>query len=49
MNNDAVFLPRGYHPVASAGGYSVYYLWVLVGDKRKAIPHDDPNHAWLNK
>jgi 5-deoxy-glucuronate isomerase len=49
MNNDAVFLPRGYHPVASAGGYSVYYLWVLVGDKRKVIPHDDPNHAWLNK
>jgi len=46
-NNDAVFLPRGYHPVAAAGGYSVYYLWVLVGKTKTAIPHDDPQHAWV--
>lgn len=46
-NNDAVFLPRGYHPIAAAGGYRVYYLWVLVGKTRIAIPHDDPNHTWV--
>lgn len=46
-NNDLVILPQGYHPVAAAPGYSVYYLWVLAGPRRKMVPHDDPLHKWI--
>lgn len=46
-NDDVVSIPEGYHPVAAAPGYDVYYLWVLAGDKRILRPHDDPDHAWI--
>ena len=29
--NDAVAIPRGYHPVAAAPGHAVYYFWALAG------------------
>lgn len=44
---DAVALPFGYHPVAAAPGYSLYYLWFLAGSSRTLVPHDDPAHAWV--
>ncbi|MBM3216593.1 5-deoxy-glucuronate isomerase, partial [Candidatus Poribacteria bacterium] len=37
------------HPVAAAPGYELYYLWMLAGDRRKLIPYDDPQHAWVKK
>jgi len=47
-NNDAVVIPRGYHPVVAAPGYQLYYLWVLAGEERKyGAWSDDPNHSWL--
>ena len=47
-NNDAVVIPRGYHPVVAAPGYQLYYLWVLAGEERKyGAWSDDPNHNWL--
>ncbi|MEW6624541.1 MAG: 5-deoxy-glucuronate isomerase [Bacillota bacterium] len=47
-DGDAVAIPFGYHPVAAAPGYHIYYLWVLAGDKgRELIPKDDPELAWL--
>ncbi len=46
-DGDAVAIPRGYHPVVAAPGYSLYYLWVLAGENRIMRPNDDPNHAWL--
>jgi 5-deoxy-glucuronate isomerase len=47
-NNDTVVLPRGYHPVVSAPGYQLYYLWILAGDKRiYGAWSDDPRHMWL--
>jgi 5-deoxy-glucuronate isomerase len=46
-HNDLVLLPRGYHPVAAAPGYCVYYLWVLAGTTRVMKPRDDPAHAWV--
>lgn len=46
-NNDAVAIPRGYHPVAAAPGYQVYYLWILAGEKRILRPKDDPAHTWI--
>ena len=47
-NGDAFAIPNGYHPVAAAGGYKVYYLWFLGGESgRKLIPFDQPKHRWL--
>jgi len=46
-DNDTVALPRGYHPVAAAPGYRLYYLWILAGPRRAMVPRDDPAHAWL--
>ncbi len=46
-NNSIVSLPQGYHPVAAAPGYQLYYLWILAGEKRILKPNDDPNHKWV--
>lgn len=47
-HGDAVALPKGYHPVAAAGGYQVYYLWFLGGGSgRNLKPYDQPAHKWL--
>lgn len=48
-DGDAVALPKGYHPVASAPGFRVYYLWVMAGDYgRVLVPNDDPNLKWIS-
>ncbi len=44
-----VMVPRGYHPVASAHGYELYYLNVMAGPKRTWLIQNDPNHAWMIK
>ncbi|MBH8602825.1 5-deoxy-glucuronate isomerase [Thermoactinomyces sp. CICC 10522] len=47
-HGDAVALHKGYHPVAAAGGYKIYYLWFLGGgDGRRLKPFDQPAHKWL--
>lgn len=47
-DGDSVAIKNGYHPVAAAPGYSVYYLWVMAGNSgRKLTPCDDPKHAWV--
>ena len=46
-NNDTIAIPEGYHPVAAAPGYRLYYLWILAGEKRILQPKDDPRHAWI--
>jgi len=49
-DGDSVGIPRGYHPVASAPGAEVYYLWVMAGNYgRKLTPNDDPKLKWLTK
>jgi 5-deoxy-glucuronate isomerase len=48
-DGDTVLLPNGYHPVVAAPGYQAYYLWVLAGEKRTLLMHDDPKHAWVKK
>jgi 5-deoxy-glucuronate isomerase len=44
-----VMVPRGYHPVAAAHGYDLYYLNVMAGPKRTWQIQNDPNHAWMLK
>lgn len=42
QDGDTVIIPAGYHPVAAAPGFQVYYLWVMAGDAgRKLISNDD--------
>jgi 5-deoxy-glucuronate isomerase len=48
-NGDTVIIPCGYHPVAAAPGYTLYYLWGLAGEKREMRPREDPGHAWVNQ
>lgn len=48
VDGDVTLLPRGYHPVAAAPGYEVYYLWVIAGSTHRSMrPNDDPAHAWV--
>ncbi len=47
-HGDTFLVSRGYHPVCAAGGYQLYYLWMMAGPvDRVMIPHDDPAHAWV--
>ena len=40
-------IASGYHPVAAAPGYEMYYLWALAGESHTLTPSFDPAHAWL--
>jgi 5-deoxy-glucuronate isomerase len=45
--DDVVLVPEGYHPVASAAGYTTYYLNFLAGSAQSLANSDDPQHAWV--
>jgi len=42
-----VLVPRGYHTVAAAPGYTLYYLNVMAGPVREWRFTDDPDHKWV--
>ncbi len=47
---DTVAIAEGYHPLAGAPGYNMYYLWTMAGDQgRGLISSMDPAHAWVKK
>lgn len=46
---DVVLVPEGYHPVASAHGYTTYYLNFLAGSAQSLANTDDPEHAWIKQ
>jgi 5-deoxy-glucuronate isomerase len=48
QDGDTVLLPYGYHPVAAAPGYRLYYLWALAGEGRRLVVHEDPQHRWVH-
>jgi 5-deoxy-glucuronate isomerase len=48
-NGSVVGIPRGFHPVCAAPGYSLYYLWALSGEHRQLTMFEDPAHRWLNQ
>lgn len=46
--NDTTLIPRGYHPVINAPGYTMYYLWIMAGQNhRKFLSVTDPDHKWI--
>jgi 5-deoxy-glucuronate isomerase len=48
-DNSIHMLPRGYHTVVSAPGYTTYYLWFLAGNQRVQAVVDDPQVGWVTK
>ena len=48
-DNEVVLVPEGYHPVASAHGYTTYYLNFLAGSAQSLANTDDPAHAWIKQ
>ena len=46
-DRDVVLVPKGYHPVGAAHGYSLYYLNVMAGPKRTWRFWNEPAHQWL--
>lgn len=47
QDHHTVLIPEGYHPVATAPGYSMYYLWVMAGKNRRFLSRPDPDHGWV--
>ncbi len=48
-NGDTVMLPDGYHPVAASPVDSVYFLWIMAGEKRYFLSRPDDNYSWVSK
>ncbi len=48
-DSEVVLVPEGYHPVASAHGYTTYYLNFLAGSAQSLANTDDPAHAWIKQ
>lgn len=46
-DGDLVLVPRGYHPVAAAHGYDLYYLNVMAGPRRAWVIRNDAAHEWM--
>ncbi len=46
-DDDVAVIRSGFHPVAAASGYELYYLWVMAGEGRVMMPYLDPAHAWV--
>ncbi|MEW5870172.1 MAG: 5-deoxy-glucuronate isomerase [Chloroflexota bacterium] len=42
-------MPKGYHTVVSAPGYTTYYLWFLAGEQRVQATVDDPDLGWVSR
>lgn len=42
-------MPRGYHTVVSAPGYTTYYLWFLAGNTRIQAVVTDPKVGWVER
>jgi 5-deoxy-glucuronate isomerase len=48
-DNSIHMMPKGFHTVVSAPGYTTYYLWFLAGEQRVQATVDDPNLGWVGR
>ncbi len=46
-HDDAVLIPRGFHPVVAAHGFHCYYLNFLAGTDQCLANTTDPDHEWI--
>jgi 5-deoxy-glucuronate isomerase len=49
QDHHVVLIPEGYHPVCTAPGYTMYYLWIMAGRNRRFLSRPDPDHGWVAK
>ncbi|MFN3283008.1 MAG: 5-deoxy-glucuronate isomerase [Pseudothermotoga sp.] len=47
-DNTLHLIPKGYHTVVAAPGFTVYYLWFLAGPKRIQAPYVDPDLRFVD-
>ncbi|WP_052465284.1 5-deoxy-glucuronate isomerase [Thermotoga profunda] len=47
-DNTLHLMPKGYHTVVAAPGFTVYYLWFLAGPKRVQAPYVDPDLRFVD-
>ncbi len=45
-NDEVITIPKGYHPVAVAPKFQIYYLWVLCGNTKKLISFTHPDFSF---
>ncbi len=48
-DNSLHMMPRGYHTVVSAPGYTTYYLWFLAGEQRVQGAVEDAALSWVSR
>ncbi len=48
-DNTIHMMPKGFHTVVSAPGYTTYYLWFLAGNQRVQAVVDDPVLGWVSR
>jgi 5-deoxy-glucuronate isomerase len=48
-DNSIHMMPRGYHTVVSAPGYTTYYLWFLAGNQRIQAAVEDAQLGWVSR
>ena len=48
-DNTIHMMPKGFHTVVSAPGYTTYYLWFLAGQQRIQATVDDPSLGWVSR
>ena len=48
-DNSIHMMPRGFHTVVSAPGYTTYYLWFLAGNQRIQGAVEDPQLSWVGR
>jgi 5-deoxy-glucuronate isomerase len=48
-DNSLHMMPKGYHTVVSAPGYTTYYLWFLAGEQRVQATVDDAVTSWVGR
>ena len=46
-DGDAAAITAGFHPVAAAPGYRLYYLWIMAGEGRAVRAFIDPRYRRL--
>ncbi|KAB8140035.1 5-deoxy-glucuronate isomerase [Chloroflexia bacterium SDU3-3] len=48
-DNSIHMMPRGYHTVVSAPGYTTYYLWFLAGNQRVQGAVEEASTSWVSR
>jgi 5-deoxy-glucuronate isomerase len=48
-HNDVVIVPRGYHPMVSAHGYTTYSLNIMAGNQPSLAQRLDPHFGWVQE